>query len=422
MHIKLKKVSKYFEKTTMAQVMSLGRLLFSDKEAKPVKNTCIAVDNVSLEIREGERVGIIGHNGAGKTTLLQMIAGLSDCSTGSVEVEGKVNCIMTLGAGLREDLSGMENIFIDGEINGMSRKETSLVADRIVEFADIGEFINYPVRTYSSGMKARLVFAMIIYIEPEILIIDEALSAGDYKFNQKASRKMKEICDKGRIHIIVSHSMVSIVGMCNRCIWLHEGRINMDGDPKVVTNAYLEFVRVEDEKRLQDHFRNKLISNSYALGVEITRVNFVDQYGKTKSIFEVGEPLTIRIEVKTKSLLEKPDLRLIVERIDGIVVIDNKAHSDGLKITPIQGKAVFEIPFKPILFGKQTYRVKVELLDRKGSIENTTMAVRSEILKIENSSYPHNNPIYWSPASWQGMAKSDISLQRFVHNKQVRNL
>ena len=214
----------------------------------------VAVDRLTLSIAEGERLGIVGRNGAGKSTLLHMIAGLSGPTSGSVRISGKVTSIMTLGVGLRDDLSGRENIYVDGEIQGKSRAETDSVIEQVIEFSELGEFIEYPVRTYSTGMKARLAFAMISHIDPEILIIDEALSVGDASFSVKATARILEICARGKIVILVSHGMQAIRDICNRCIYMKDGRIVMDGQPDAVTRAYIEEVREADEAELMLKF------------------------------------------------------------------------------------------------------------------------------------------------------------------------
>ena len=201
--------------------------------------TKVAVQTTTLTVHAGERLGIIGPNGAGKSTLLRIMAGLADPSSGQIDVEGRVTAIFTLGLGLREDLRGRENIYVDGELQGKSRAEVAEVVDDIIAFTDIGEFIDRPVRTYSTGMKSRLAFAMLIHINPEILIIDEALSAGDCLFAAKAYRKMQEICDRGMITIIVSHTMQNVLDLCTRCLWMENGRVVMDGDAAEIGRAHV---------------------------------------------------------------------------------------------------------------------------------------------------------------------------------------
>src|SRR5450755_2330055 len=166
-----------------------------------------ALRDVSFEIREGERVGIIGRNGAGKTTLLSLLAGITDPLSGRVEIVGDVHAMLTIGAVLRDEATGRENIYLDGVVHGKSRENIDAHVDEVIAFSELAEFIDRPVRTYSSGMKARLAFSMGTFIEPDILIIDETLSVGDVFFSAKASRRMKEITARGRIVIVVSHAL-----------------------------------------------------------------------------------------------------------------------------------------------------------------------------------------------------------------------
>lgn len=398
MHIKLANVSKQFSATTRDIAFSLWEIL-SGKVLEQNDNKIIAVDDVTLDIRAGEKVGIIGKNGAGKTTLLQMIAGLGTPTSGHIDVEGKVNCIMTLGIGLRDELTGRENIYLDGEINGKSIKEVDEVINDIIDFADIGAFIDYPLKTYSTGMKSRLAFAMIIFLEPEILIIDEALSAGDAEFSIKASRKMKEICKKGKILILVSHSMGTITEMCDRCIWLEKGRVIMDGIPDDVAQAYLDTVRKEDEKELKN--RNTTIIRSLDKDFEITDLKFLDRSGNVRSIFNIKEELVIQIGIIFRKKLENPDLKISFLRNDGILLFENLASEDGLILNDCQGAMSFELSTGPILFGKNIYEVMIYLVDRNKPKDDNLLAFRKEVLKIENYDYPDENPVYYSQTLWR---------------------
>jgi lipopolysaccharide transport system ATP-binding protein len=361
----------------------------------------VAVDKIDLEINLGERIGIIGRNGAGKTTLLQIIAGLAKQTSGKVSVEGHVNCIMTLGVGLKEDLTGRENIYIDGELNGKTHKEIDQVIDEIIAFADIGEFIDYPVRTYSTGMKSRLAFAMIIFIEPGILIIDEALSTGDAQFSAKASKKMKEICAKGKILILVSHSMAIIANMCQRVIWMDKGKIMMDGDASTVTHAYLSFIRQIEEKEMQTRFQKLIGNTSLDPNFSIDNLEFLDRLNTVRHIFDSKDELTMRITVKTSVCLEKPDLKISIERTDGNILMENRASHDGYPLSPIEGKAIFEIPMGRNLFGQELYKVNVELLNRDQTEESAVLASYDNVLKIIKSPDIIDNPAYFSTVEWK---------------------
>lgn len=401
MFIKVKNVSKIFHLSTMDQVKNLGMILLGKNPSMPFQDrSIVAVDNVSCKINDGDCVGIIGRNGAGKTTLLQLITGLADPTSGTIEVEGHIHCIMTLGVGIREDLSGHENIYIDGETQGKSRSEIDKIIKDVIAFADIGEFIDYPVRTYSSGMKSRLAFSMIAFIEPEILVIDEVLSAGDAEFSRKAFGKMKEICEKGKIVIIVSHGLGSVVNMCNRCLWMDNGKILMDDTPKLVTEAYREYIRQFDEIEIQEKFKKRISAKSYKPGFEIVNVEFLDDHCQPRLVFDVGKELTIRLTVRTGVRLERPDLKISFERIDGILLMENVASEDGFECDPIEGEAVFEISMGPIFFGKNTYQIHTELLD-KDHVETPLLAALDKVLKIENLNYPYENPSIFPPVKWR---------------------
>ena len=253
---------------------------------------------VSLQCAEGERIGIIGRNGAGKTTLLQLIAGIGVPTGGVLEINGHVTAIFTLGLGLREDLSGRENIFIDGELQGRSHAETVAIMAATIEFAELGEFIDRPVRTYSTGMKARLAFSMLVHIEPEILIIDEALSVGDAQFARKATAKMRELTQRGKILIVVSHSMGAIRDMCNRCLWIDAGVIRMDGAPEAVTQAYLEEVRQLDEQILLQRFRRQIVRESVLPGWDVTVMQFHEAMGgRPIGTLQTGEPTYLALQI-----------------------------------------------------------------------------------------------------------------------------
>ncbi|PHS36192.1 MAG: ABC transporter ATP-binding protein [Sulfurovum sp.] len=199
-----------------------------------------ALHNVSFEVKKGEVVGIIGRNGSGKSTLLKILTGVLTQTDGSVHVHGKISAILELGAGFNPQLTGLENIYLNMSINGLSKNEIDHKVQEVVDFAELGEFMDQPTKTYSSGMKARLGFAVAINIDPDILIVDEALSVGDAAFQRKCFAKMEEIRDNGATILFVSHSEGSIVSLCSRAIWLSNGRQIIDGEPKLVTGLYMK--------------------------------------------------------------------------------------------------------------------------------------------------------------------------------------
>ncbi len=202
-----------------------------------------ALNDVSFEIKKGETVGIIGRNGSGKSTLLKIITGVLTPSHGHVHVNGKISAILELGAGFNPEMTGLENIHLNSTINGLSVTEIKQRVHEIVEFSELDEFIHQPVKTYSSGMNARLAFGVAIHIDPDILIVDEALSVGDAAFQRKCFAKMEDIRSKGATVLFVSHSESSIVNLCSRAIWIHQGNYMIDGEPKIVTNLYMKHMQ-----------------------------------------------------------------------------------------------------------------------------------------------------------------------------------
>lgn len=322
----------------------------------------VAVDRLTLSITEGERLGIVGRNGAGKSTLLHMIAGISEPTSGAVRINGKVTSIMTLGVGLRDDLSGRENIYVDGEIQGKSRAEVDQVIDQVIDFAELGKFIDYPVRTYSTGMKARLAFAMITHIEPEVLIIDEALSVGDASFSAKATARILDICARGKIVILVSHGMQSVRDICNRCIYLKDGQIVMDGSPEDVTKAYIEEVRGEDEAALIHRFRAHVGNRSRKSGSQIRRVSLLSGNDEVGSIrVEAGARLRIQVVGTHDNRAEAAICRVRIVRLDDLLVFQQDFRLADFSL--YGGEIGIEIEFDPLALGAAIYRLDTFFLD-----------------------------------------------------------
>ena len=197
-----------------------------------------SLEDVSFEIKEGERVGLVGHNGAGKSTLLRALSNVYAPTSGRAIIDGEIGSLVDIGLGIDGEATGRENIFIRGALLGLRRKEIERQFDEIVEFSELGEFINMPVRTYSSGMHLRLAFAVATIIRPEILLMDEWLSVGDAAFNEKAERRLNDLVQSSRILVIASHSRELIERTCNRAMWFEHGRLKMDSDPKQVCRAY----------------------------------------------------------------------------------------------------------------------------------------------------------------------------------------
>jgi ABC-type polysaccharide/polyol phosphate transport system ATPase subunit len=203
-----------------------------------------AVRDVSFQVAHGTALGIVGVNGAGKSTLMRTVAGILPPSKGRVEVQGSVSTLLALGVGFNGDLSGRQNVILGGLAAGLTRAEVAQKYDAITEFAEIGDFVDLPMRTYSSGMYGRLAFSVAVNMEPDILLIDEALSVGDARFKRKSFDRMRELCSQAGTIFIVSHGLNALRKLCTEIIWMHEGRIAMRDDPDTVIDEYKRFLNV----------------------------------------------------------------------------------------------------------------------------------------------------------------------------------
>ena len=221
--------------------LSMRKSLFHLRKSKLEVYEALRV--ISFEVKKGEIMGIVGKNGSGKSTLLRAIAGIFSADSGSIELESDSVSLLSIGVGFQKKLSGRENIILSGMLLGFSEQEVRDKMDEIIEFANLGKFIDMPVKTYSSGMYSKLAFSITAVLETDIMLIDEVLSVGDAKFKKKSYKKMQElIMDENRTVVIVSHSTETLEKLCTSLLWLHEGEIKMQGDTKTVLDAYNEFM------------------------------------------------------------------------------------------------------------------------------------------------------------------------------------
>ncbi|MBI2791903.1 MAG: ABC transporter ATP-binding protein [Gammaproteobacteria bacterium] len=320
-YVSVSQLSKVYYKTFSSTQSSIP-----PEKTSLSKEDKLILNDINFELRAGEIVGIIGRNGAGKSTLLSILAGITEPTYGNISLNGKVTAVLTLGVGLREDMSGRENIYLDGEIQGKSKNEIDSMMDKMIEFSELGDFIDKPVKTYSSGMKSRLAISMLTEIQPEILIIDEALSAGDAFFAQKASKKIKEICQRGKIVIIVSHSMETIKLLCSRCIWLEEGRIYQDGLPSEVTQLYLK--KIYDERKNQTFHPEQhtftLLKTDANYELKMIKLSMLD-HDEPQSLFNSGDNFLVEVQLKQRIFSLTPiSIEINLERLDGLLVTSDK--------------------------------------------------------------------------------------------------
>ena len=294
-----------------------------------------ALKGVDLEIKRGETVGIIGTNGSGKSTLLKIITGVIRQTSGQVTVQGRISALLELGAGFNQEYTGIENIYLQGTMMGFSREEISGKMDAILEFADIGEFVNQPVKTYSSGMFVRLAFAVAINIEPEILIVDEALSVGDVFFQAKCYRKFEEFKEMGKTILFVSHDLSSITKYCDRAVLLNKGTKVMEGTPKEAVDQFKMALVEQEEARRRENtslwtpgenegsWKCNLSVNPETLEygdkrAEILDFAILDHTGKITNVIEKGQNCTIKMKVLFHQEVAEPIFAFTLKNLMGI--------------------------------------------------------------------------------------------------------
>jgi len=329
-----------------------------------------ALRNVTLTIDAGDCIGIIGPNGSGKSTLLKLITGIIQPDTGSARVQGRMSSLLELGAGFHPDLTGRENIFLNASIYGLSTKEINARLDRIIEFSELEEFIDMPVKHYSSGMYVRLGFAVAIHTDPDILLIDEVLAVGDTHFQNKCIDSVMKFRRQGGTLLLVSHGLETIQSICNRVIWFDKGQVQADGDPVDVVMAYRNRV-AEEENAVTESVKTDEISSSQRWGsgeIEITDVELVGQDGEERTTFYTGEKFTIRIQYKANKRIEIPIFGIALHHQNGAHVTGPNTQTAGITIEAVEGKGeiVYTIPSLPLLDGG--YLITIAATDHSGSV------------------------------------------------------
>ena len=256
------------------------------------ENIIWALKEVSMSVQKGEIVGIIGRNGAGKSTLLKVLSKIMYPTSGSIAVQGKIGSLLEVGTGFHDELSGLENVYLNGSILGMTKKEINSKLDEIIAFADVERFIDTPIKHYSSGMRLRLGFAVAAHLETDILLVDEILSVGDVGFQKRCTDKISNLRDGGRTIIYVSHQMASVENLCSRVIWIDEGRIREDGSTKEVIKHYMAtFAGVPEEGFDLREVKNR-IGNGW---IKYTGIEFLNMERRPTDVIQSGDSLVVRL-------------------------------------------------------------------------------------------------------------------------------
>jgi lipopolysaccharide transport system ATP-binding protein len=318
------------------------------------------LSDVSFELQMGEVVGFIGPNGAGKSTILKLMSRIIEPTSGKVEVNGRLGALLELGAGFHPDLTGRENIFLNGSILGLTHSQIRRRLDRIIDFAELDLFIDVPVKHYSSGMYVRLGFSIAVHTDPEIVLIDEVLAVGDARFQHKCLDRIAELRREGVAIVLVSHDLASIQSLCEKAIWLEDGQIQVYDQPSEVVMAYLNRVAKEENLDSESALPKLGCGNRWGTGkVQITDVELLDGKGQPSHVFVTGSSLEIRLHYVAGERVEDPIFGTSIHHQNGMLVCGPNTGFSDIRIPPIEGKGVvvYHIPSLSLLAG--TYQVSV---------------------------------------------------------------
>lgn len=349
------------------------RLLFRSRSRHENRQV---LDGISFTVKRGEAVGLIGHNGCGKSTTLKLLTRILYPDSGSIMIKGRVSSLIELGAGFHPDMSGRENIYTNASIFGLTKKEIDERLEKIIAFSELEEFIDNPVRTYSSGMYMRLAFSVAINVDADVLLIDEILSVGDANFQAKCFRKLKEIKAKGTTIVIVSHALGQIEQICERSIWIHDGKIRAEGPAREVDLEYMEFMgeqmqETARKERLQKQSKEtseeedeEEPQNKKRWGdgkARIRKIRLTDADGVEQSVFRTGDEMHIQLEYQVKQPVTEPVFGVGIFRQDGLQCYGTNTRIDQIDVSQLVTDGIVELTLSPLYLLPGTYTIDLAI-------------------------------------------------------------
>lgn len=330
-----------------------------------------ALDGVSIKVKKGDAIGILGKNGSGKSTLLKIITGVLSPTSGVVQIKGKVSAILELGAGFNPEYSGRENILLNGLMMGFSREEMDGKIEGIIEFADIGNFIEQPVKIYSSGMFARLAFAVAISVEPDILIVDEALAVGDTRFQTKCIDKMKELKNSGTTILFVSHATEQIKRFCNKAVWLKDGKVEAEGESSEIVDIYEDYMKYGYEvniNQLDNEDQVSSLPEDFVVPVNTDIVSSIIKVEINGRKFKTFDELVVEVQYEVYEFIPDLLIGVAIYTPDREYIFGPNTHLENVNIPNSIGrhKIKYIINELPLLSG--SYCVDVGLFNNEGIV------------------------------------------------------
>ena len=364
-----------------------------------------ALNDVSFSVEQGEVLGIIGKNGCGKSTLLKILAGVLTPTSGTVTVNGNVSALLELGSGFNPEFTGLENVYFSSAIMGYSREQVEKNLDAILAFADIGEFIHQPVKTYSSGMYVRLAFAVAIQIDPEILIIDEALAVGDISFQKKCMEKIISFKEKQKTVLFCSHDMHIVSSLCHQAIWIKDGVITDKGKTDPVISSYISWIMNSEKIHVPEQAASSKYYISNSAEVEIVSVTLFDNSGKEKEVFFTGEDLFFEVTYNAFEGIKDPNYSMILFKNDRIPVGIAKTNykNEAIPVGFVKGLTSFQLILKNIQLNQGKYLFGISVWDKANKISfanNITKEFEIKSLKIVFGP-TEEKCVYFPEVSWK---------------------
>lgn len=358
-----------------------------------------ALQDVSFSIKRGQTVGIIGENGSGKSTLLKLLTKILRPDKGEIIVNGKLSALLELGAGFHPDLTGRENIFLNGSILGLTRKEITAKLNEIIAFSELEKFIDNPVRNYSSGMYVRLGFAVAINVQPDILLIDEILAVGDESFQRKCLDKLFDLKEQGKTIIIVSHALDSVRQICDEAIWLEEGVLKKKGKAPEVVDAYLDRVNKEEQQKAGLASSHDTGSRWGSGEIEITKVSLLNKDGHPQEQFKTKDKMIVEINYQAKQEIKKPVFGVAIYSREGLHIngTNTKFYNQIVDVVSGDGKVFYEIEELPLLKGSYLLSVAVYDYACLHAFDHHERSYPFKVVSGEVSDYGN----FYIPARWR---------------------
>ena len=336
-------------------LISGAKRLFLGKTRK--EDILLALSNISFEIKVGEVVGLIGRNGAGKSTLLKVLSRISSPTSGRVTVNGRVASLLEVGTGFHEELTGRENVYLNGSILGMAKKEVEAKFDAIVDFAGVERFIDTPIKRYSTGMRLRLGFAVAAHLDPEVLLVDEVLAVGDAGFQKKCLNTMEDLRSGGRTVIFVSHNMAAVENLCTRCIWIDGGRVREDGDSRTVIQSYM--ATFADLQQATSDL--SAITARHGSGeARYTSIELLNKERLSQPVTRSGDRLVVRLHYDANKAIPHPDFMLRFHSEMGTLITETGTWHHGIDILEVpQGKGYVDLEIDNLTLMPASYYISV---------------------------------------------------------------